>query len=305
MAQASPLLAALDGVCPIPAVPFTQDEGLDVDSFLAGIADIAAAGAKSLMWPGFASEYHKLSDAEVTLLRTELMAAARSHGLRVIIAVQDHATRLAIDNGLAALDAGAVGINLLPPHFLRPSAQQVSDHISAVCAALGDGELVLQFAPGFTGSTLTLDHIVELAAAQHNLRAVKVETSSPGPAIRRLTAAGLAATVGAAGLQLIEAFEAGAVGVQPGAGFVRLYLQIWAQLVAGRSAEARAAHTALLPAIGRWMDSVEHILSADKAVLQRRGVFRTATVRRPGRALDPEDEALVASIIEALGRCQE
>ncbi len=301
-APRTPLLTALRGVCPIPAVAFFDDERLDVDSFLAGIADIAEAGAQSLMWPGFASEYHKLSAAEIALLRTELMAVAQSLGLRVIIAVQDHATRLAVEHAQQAMAAGAAGINLLPPHFLGPSAQQVADHISTVCTALGDGQLVLQFAPGFTGSTLTIDSVLDCAAAHRNLVAVKVETSSLGPAVRRLTDAGLAATVGAAGLHLIEAFGAGAVGVQPGAGFTRLYVDIWRRLVDGDLESARAAHTALLPAIGRWMDSVEHILAADKAVLQRRGVFRSAAVRRPGRALDPEDLAWIDIIVGAVGQ---
>lgn len=296
----SRLLTALSGVCPIPAVAFTDDEQLDVDSFLAGVADIAAAGAQSLMWPGFASEYHKLSAAEITLLRTELMATAQSLNLQVIIAVQEHATHLAIERGQEAAAAGAAGINVLPPHFLGPSAQQVAEHISSVCAELGDTEVVLQFAPAFTGSNLTLGTVTELAAAHHNLRAVKVETTSPGPAVRRLTDAGIAATVGAAGLHMIEAFEAGAVGVQPGAGFVQLYVDIWRRLVDGDLASASAEHTALLPAIGRWMDSVEHILAADKAVLFHRGVFRNAAVRRPGRILDAEDHRWVAAIVAAL-----
>lgn len=287
------MVAALTGVCPIPAVPFTSAEDVDIDSFIAGVADIHNAGAGAVMFPGFASEFHKLHADEVKLLRTELLRYAADAGLAVIHAVQDHATRLAVRTAREAMDAGAVGINLLPPYFLGPAPGQVIDHVGAVCTALDGAELTMQYAPGFTGSTLTPTDIIEIAARHPNLTAVKVEVASPGPVLRQFAAAGLATTVGAAGLHMVEAFEAGAIGVQPGSGFVRLYVHIWDLLVAGNIAAAREAHRSLLPAIGRWMDSVEHILAADKAVLMRRGIFVDGRVRRPGRDLDSEDIALI------------
>ncbi len=112
---------------------------------------------------------------------------------------------------------------------------------------------------------------------------------------RRVFLAGALLLIGYGGVNTIGAWigiavehtvTASAVGVQPGAGFLQLYAKIWRLLTAGDLAAARTEHTALLPAIGRWMDSVEHILAADKAVPFRRGIFRSAAVRRPGRTLD-------------------
>lgn len=292
---------SVSGVCPVLAVPFDDRDNVDVSGFVAGVIDVQRAGACGVMWPGFASEFHKLSCGEVDMLQRELLATTKDLRIGAVIAVQDHATHLACDRAVRALEAGAAGINLLPPFLFRPERRRVRAAVSEICRAVGaSGEIVLQYAPDFTGPSLTVDDLLSLRAEHPNLRAVKVEVSSPGPLVRRLSQEGLAVTVGMAGMHMFEALDAGAVGVQPGAGFVALYRRIVDLLQSGERHAATGLFQVLLPALTRWMDSVEHILAADKAVLERRGVFGSRRVRAPGWLLDPEDEWWVEQVVAQL-----
>jgi len=121
------------GVSPVLEVPFTDEGEIDVPGFRRVLRYVLDTGVSSVMFPGFASEYHKLAEDERRTLTTVLLeqTAARSD-VAAIVAVQDHATRLAVARAQEAVAAGADLINLLPPHYLRPSRRAVEDHIRAV-----------------------------------------------------------------------------------------------------------------------------------------------------------------------------
>jgi hypothetical protein len=73
---------AITGVCPVLETPFTDDGAVDEAGFLAIIDHLLSCGVRSLMFPGFASEFHKLSDAERTRLTELLLRRTRGSGVR-------------------------------------------------------------------------------------------------------------------------------------------------------------------------------------------------------------------------------
>ncbi|MYW02830.1 dihydrodipicolinate synthase family protein [Streptomyces sp. SID3343] len=289
-------LPAIPGVSPVLEVPFHPDGSLDEGGFATVVARVLDTGVRSVMFPGFASEFHKLSDAERARLSVILLDRTRERDdVCAIVSIPDHGTVSALDRAREAVEAGADAINVLPPHFLGPSREAVAAHLAAVLDAVAPLPVILQYAPAQTGTALDADGIRELAAARPNLRMVKVESQPP----HRLVAAlgrgrrPLPAMVGYAGVQLPAALDAGAVGVQPGCSFVEIYQEIWRLHASGDPAAARGLHTRLLPYISTWMQHVELIVAAEKRVSVRRGWFGSDHCRAPGWALDRTELALV------------
>jgi dihydrodipicolinate synthase/N-acetylneuraminate lyase len=294
----------LRGVCPVLEVPFHDDESIDYDGFSKVVAHSLRTGVTSVMFPGFASEFHKLADDERQLLRGRVLDQTRSRNdVAAIVAVQDHATIVAVRRALEAVDDGADAINLLPPYLLSPSRSAVRAHIRAVLLAVAPTPVVLQYAPAQTGTSLDAETIASIAADHTNLVAVKVESTPPGALIAALAAAtpSLPAFIGYAGLQLPDALRRGAVGVQPGCSFTELYVLLWRLWEAGDELAAMDLHRRMLPYLSYWMQSVELIVAAEKLISLRRGLISSATCRAPAHALDDGEIHLIQAFLEEFG----
>ncbi|SEE39070.1 dihydrodipicolinate synthase family protein [Jiangella alba] len=284
------------GVSPVLEVPFHADGAVDVAGFGRVVDYVLGTGVSSVMFPGFASEYHKLSEGERAELTDVLLSRTRDRAdVAAIIAVQDHATRLAAQRARSVVDAGADLINLLPPHYLSPSRRAIHQHVGAVLAAVTPTPVVLQYAPSETGTSLDAATLRELAGEHPNLRLVKVESTPPGRLIAELAAAEppLPSVEGYAGVQLPDAFRRGAVGTQPGCSFTEIYVEIWRRYEAGDHAGGDELHRRLLPYISYWMLDTELIIAAEKLISARRGLFADPYCREPGHRLDAEEIRMV------------
>lgn len=280
------------GVSPVLAVPFTDTGEVDYDGFQRVIRYVLDTGVSSMMFPGFASEFHKLSDEERRRLSMVLLEQTRDlPDVAAIVALQDHATLLATKRAHALVEAGADLLNLLPPHFLAPSRSAIRDHVRSVLGAVPDTPIVLQYAPAETGTSLDAATIAGLAQEHPNLRVVKVESNPPGALIAELAAGDppLPAVEGYAGVQLPDAIRRGAVGTQPGCSFTELYIEIWRRLASGDEASGYELHRQLLPYISYWMLDTELIIAAEKEISHRRGLIASGYCRAPGHRLDAEE----------------
>ncbi|MFF0450013.1 dihydrodipicolinate synthase family protein [Streptomyces sp. NPDC004609] len=294
-------LPGTPGVSPVLQVPFLSDGGLDEAGFDTVVAQVLGTGVRSVMFPGFASEYHKLYDDERRRLLEILLAHTRGRDdVCAIVAVHDHGTVAAVRRAREAVEAGADALNLLPPHFLSPSREAVTAHLAAVLDAVAPLPVVLQYAPAQTGTALDAATIAALASAHPNLRMVKVESQPPHRLVEALARGNpsLPAVIGYAGVQLPAALEAGAVGVQPGCTFTEIYQEIWDLHHGGRPQEARALHARLLPYISTWMQHVELIVAAEKLISFRRGWQSSDHCRAPGWVLDHTERALVDRFLD-------
>lgn len=288
------------GVSPVLEVPFLPDERLDVDGFGRVVDHVLGTGVTSVMFPGFASEVHKLSDLERTELCDALLDRTRPRpNVSAIVSIPDHSTHLAIQRAVDVVEAGADVLNILPPHQLNPGPAQVRQHLAEVLTAVAPTPVILQYAPAQTGTTLDAYTINALAEEHSNLAFVKVESSPPGRLVQALAAlpASLPCLVGYAGLQLPDALRRGAIGVQPGCSFTELYVDLWARWASGDHAGALALHSRLLPYLSYWMQGVELIVSAEKLISYRRGLTDTSVTRSPRYVLDSEEIAMVEAFL--------
>jgi dihydrodipicolinate synthase/N-acetylneuraminate lyase len=288
--------ALIRGVSPVIEVPFTENGHVDLAGFGRVVDYLLACGVSSMMFPGYASEFLKLSPAERGQLNDVLLSRTRARkDVAAVLAVQDHATFLAIEHARRLADAGADAINLLPPYQLGPSAAAVREHVSAVLAAVPQTPVVLQYAPEQTGTVLDAPAIAAIAGEHPNLVLVKVEAAPPGPMIAALggQSPSLAAVVGYAGVQLPDALRRGAVGVQPGCSFTEVYVEIWRRFERGDPQGAFDLHRLLLPYIAYWMLDSELIVAAEKLISFRRGLISSPHCREPTHRLDVEEVRMV------------
>jgi 4-hydroxy-tetrahydrodipicolinate synthase len=284
------------GVSPVLAVPFTDDGDIDVEGFRRVVNYVLNTGVSSMMFPGFASEFHKLSDEERWELTLVLLALTRDRDdVAAILALQNHSTLLAQRHARALIEAGADLLNLLPPYFLEPSRDAVQAHVRAVLEAASPTPVVLQYAPSETGTSLDAAGLASIAREHANLRLVKVESSPPGRLISELALMDppLPAVEGYAGVQLPDAFRRGAVGTQPGCSFTEIYVEIWRRLSTGDETGGYELHRRLLPYISYWMEDTELIIAAEKLICYRRGLIGSPYCRAPGHTLDGEEVAMI------------
>lgn len=295
------LNAVVSGVCPVLETPFLADGEIDEQGFASVLDHLIATGVKSVMFPGFASEYLKLDESERGALTSLLLQRTRSlPDFLPVISISDHAAKVAERRALRAVEMGAKCINILPPHLLSPSATAVQEHILTVARAIAPIPVIIQYAPAQTGTALNAPTLAALAAAAPNIRQVKVESSPPGALISALKAQrpSLSAVVGYGGVQLIDALQRGAVGVQPGCSFVELYLEVWRLWEAGERDQASTLHGRMLPYLSYWMQGVELIVAAEKRVSQLRGLISTDTCRSPHHQLDHEELAMIDRFLD-------
>ncbi|MGV9295028.1 dihydrodipicolinate synthase family protein [Amycolatopsis sp. NPDC003676] len=289
-------MTPIRGVSPVLEVPFTDDGEIDVSGFRRVVRHVLGTGVGSVMFPGFASEFYKLTEDErQTLTQVLLTETALRPDVLAIVAVQDHATRLAVKRATEAVDAGADLINLLPPHYLQPSRKALVKHIREVLDAVDPTPVVVQYAPAETGTRLDADVLRTIAAKHANLRLVKVESSPPGPLIAELAAGDppIPAVEGYAGVQLPDAIRRGAVGTQPGCSFTEIYVEIWRRFESGDDAGGDELHRRLLPYISYWMLDTERIIATEKLISVRRGLFASPYCRAPAHRLDAEDIRMI------------
>ncbi len=240
------------------------------------------------MFPGFASECYKLADHERRSYEDLLLKrAGQRQAPAPIISVADHATHVAIRHPQDAADHGAYAINILPPFFLAPPREAVLEHLSGVLEATEPLPAIIQYAPALTGAVLDAAAFASLARAHGNLSFVKVESIPPGRFIASLARQDppLPSLVGYARVQMVDAVERGAVGVQPESSFVETYQAVWERLAVDPEG-AFELHARLLPYLSYWMQNVELLIAVEKLISYRQGVIASAYFRPPGYGLD-------------------
>jgi len=288
------------GACPVLEVPFTASGEVDLSCFERLADHVLATGVTAVMFPGFASEVLKLTDAERSELTHALLRHTDGRDVAAIVSIPDHSTEVAVRRASDAAAAGADVVNILPPHQLSPAPTAVRCHLEAVLAAVAPTPVMVQFAPAQTGSALTAEDLAGMRQRHLNLKFVKVESAPPGAMITALRslAPDVGALVGYAGLQLMDAWRRGAVGVQPGCSFIELYVRVWDLLEAGEEAAADHLHRRMLPYLSYWMQGVEIIIAAEKLISARRGLVDDPYCRSPRHILDTTEVAMVDRFLD-------
>lgn len=274
------------GVIPLLQTPFHDDGTLDLESLAQQTDWVLRSGVEILAWPGFVSEWWKLTPDE-TLAAAEVIRRASSGRAKLILNVTAQATRPAVAQARAFADLGADGLMVLPPFTVATATSGIVAHVRAVLEAVPLPH-VLQYSASLTGLKLSPEEMLDLHRQFPHFRSIKIDYIPPGPMVSALKAAmpdTFTFIIGYAGLQLDDALLRGAHGLMPGSSHIYEDLRAFRALEADPVAGLAEFHR-LLPLLNLEMQTIETSIALHKRLLFERGVIASPHVRAPGYVMD-------------------
>jgi 2-keto-3-deoxy-L-arabinonate dehydratase len=275
------------GIFPIVLTTFDESYEVDESSQLALVNYLIECGAHGLAIFGNASEGYCLSESEKTRLMPLIIKEARGR-VPVFVSTGHTGTHVAAQLSKAAEEAGADGLMVLPPYYLKPTAEDLFGYYKAISDAVSI-PVMIQDAPMLTGVNIGAAQMARMARDCSNVRYTKVEappTTMKVSEVKQAASDDLVIFGGLNGHFFLEELQRGARGTMPGSDLIPMFVKVWNDYEAGRVKEARAE-------FNRWLSLIRFELqpglgvSAMKYNLKSAGVIRHTTVRPPTRPLDP------------------
>ena len=287
------LTADAKGVYVIAVTPFADDGALDLESIDSMVDFYEGAGATGLTVLGQLGEAPKLT-AEESRVVVERVLQRLDGRLPVVVGVS--APGLAPMRELAetVMGEGAAGVMVAPPWTVKTD-DQVFAFYQSVGEALGDTPFVLQDYPLTTNVTIAPAVIERIVREVPSCVMLKHED---WPGLSKITALRAASDTGGmrrisilcgnGGLFLPEEMGRGADGAMTGFCYPEMMVGVVQAYTAGDIDRAHDIFDAYLP-LARYEQQQGIGLAARKYVLAKRGVIKSAALRKPGAKLSPLD----------------
>jgi 4-hydroxy-tetrahydrodipicolinate synthase len=283
----------LEGVFSVLPTVFHDDGALDLDGTAAVVRATRDARVAGLTVLGVMGEAAELTEAERDAVLERVGDA--SPDLPRVVGVSGDSADVVASRARAAAATGASA--------LMVSASRGIGLGDAVRAAASAGRpIVIQDYPAGSGVTVTVDEILEAAAAEPLVAGVKTEAPPTSGTIAALRGAnpGLGLAGGLGGLFLIDELAAGASGVMTGFALPERLVSIVEQYPADPAAAERDWER-LLPLM-RLEAFPPMSLAARKEVWRLRGVIDSSRCRRAGATLDDRSRDDVRRAFERVAR---
>ena len=289
-------MTAFAGIYPIVNTTFHDDGTLDLVSQRRLVRFLVDSGVHGLGLFGNASEGYALAEEERRQL-TAVILEEVAGAVPVIVSSGHTGTDVAVSLSLEAQHAGADGLMIMPPHFLKPDADGVYHYFESISRAV-DIPIMVQDAPLMTQVPMGPELLARMARELEHVRLVKVEAPpTPGKITRLKKLAGDRLTVfgGLNGNFLLEELARGAVGTMPGSDMPDVFVAIWNAYQRGDLDDARVAFASCLPLI-RYELQPGMGVAVMKQNLFDAGIIASPRTRHPTKSLDAVDIAEVRSI---------
>jgi len=276
------------GIFAILQTPFREDDQLDSEDLEREVNFCVRGGAHGLVWPQLAGEFYLLSEEE-RMRGAEIVIHAGAGRAPVVIGVQAPVKELAVKFARHAEDKGADAVIALPPFLGHVGLPTVTGYYQALAQAV-KLPIFIQNSGEPWGPALASSFVIDLARQYPQLGYIKEEVSPVTRRMAEYAQSGVMKAIfsGNAGRNLLDEMAHGGSGTMPACEFIDVAAQVYDLAASGKQQEARALFEKLLPMIN--LEEIYGMRFA-KAVLVRRGVFKTAKMRGAGgEGLDPLDE---------------
>ena len=281
-----PAQLTFEGVYPILATPFHDDERPDLESCDRLVRFMAGLGVDGVTVLGVLGEANRMLDGErEALIRTAVQAAA---GLPVIVGTSHSGTQAAAALSEMAQELGAQAVMVTPHAEPVSSDQRVFEYYRAIGASIRI-PIVLQDHPASSGVNMSVPLMLRIVNEVPNVAAMKAEAVPTAPKIRALlegmTARKVPILTGLGALYAQFDLEAGSSGFNTGFAFPDVLMAMVKAAKAGDLARMRAIYTRILPLI---VFEQQPGVAIRKEILRLRGAIRGSRVRHPGVTIQPE-----------------
>lgn len=283
----------IEGVFPILATPFHDDESLDVESMTNLVRFMNKLGVDGITVLGVLGEANRLNDLErEQVVKTAVAAAA---GLPVIMGASASGTQAACDLARMAKSNGAAAVMVTAHAEPVPSDERIFEYFSAIGKAV-DLPIVVQDHPASTGVHMPVPLIVRIVQEVANVACVKEEAVPTPPKIRALNremkSRRVPVLTGLGALYGWFDLEAGSSGFNTGFAFPEVLIEMVRAARNQNWNRVREIYTRFLPLI---VFEQQPGVAVRKEILRLRGAISTNCVRHPGAGIPP-------AVAEQLGR---
>lgn len=302
------VMLRLNGITPVMATTFREDESIDDDALRKQIDFAIEAGAAAVCGPGFGAEFYKLSDAERYHFVDVLVDHARKR-VPVIAATSSGSTHSTIEFSQYAERVGADCVMVTAPRTVPLPAPEIISYYRCLCDSIHI-PVMLQDAD-FTGAGLPARVFVELAQKHPNFQFAKLEVTLPGQKCAEIveqTHGQVQVIYGLGGIAMLDGLAHGASAFMPGAACLEVYVRVYELYAEGRKDQARALFSRLVPYLAFALQHLELAIQIEKRVLHKRGVLPNSRMRQPTVSLDSayqqQIDDLVGSVVALCKECR-
>jgi 4-hydroxy-tetrahydrodipicolinate synthase len=284
------------GVYPILATPFNDDESLDLESLDRLIRFMARIGVDGVTVLGVLGEANRMLDRErEQVVRTAVQAAEGC--LPIIVGASHSGTQAAVGLSQMAQDLGAQAVMVTPHAEAVPSDERVFEYYRAIASSIRI-PIILQDHPASSGVHMGVPLILRMLAELPGIAALKEEAVPTAPKIRALLQ-GMARKVpiltGLGALYAQFDLEAGSAGFNTGFAFPEPLMAMVKAARAGDWTTVQALYTRFLPLI---VFVQQPGVAIRKEILRLRGVLGSNRARHPGATVQPAVAERLRRLIE-------
>jgi 4-hydroxy-tetrahydrodipicolinate synthase len=290
---------SFEGVYPILATPFRDDESLDLESFDRMIRFMAQIGVEGVTILGVLGESNRMLDRErEDLIKTAVNAAG---AMPVIVGTSHSGTQAALGLSQMAEELGADGVMVTPQAEPVPNEDRIFEYYRTIGGGIGI-PLVVQDHPASTAVHMSVALMVRIIEEIPNVACIKEEATPTPPKIRALRSSMKGRTVpiltGLGALYGQFDLEAGSSGYNTGFAFPEVLQAMVVAGKAGDGARVQQLYTQFLPLI---VFEQQPGVAVRKEILRLRGLISTSKVRHPGsdlpRATAEQLQLLLAQVL--------
>lgn len=182
----------IQGVHAALLTPRLEDGSIDEKTFCANAAFLLDSGVKGVVLNGATGEYHRTGEGEFRRM-VELVSGLAGQG-RFLAGIGSSNPQTTVENGLIALEAGALALLLPAPHFFRYAQEDIATYARYIAERV-PGPILLynlpQFANGYEPSTVeeltsTVPNIIGVKDSSGTLDVLRALTVTAEPEICRI-----------------------------------------------------------------------------------------------------------------------
>ena len=292
--------AAIEGVLPVLATPFTADGEIDLPALRDEISWVFDQGADGVVM-GMVSECLRLSSEERDSLASAICRFADGRGT-VTTSVGAESLHTAIRHARAAESSGVTAVMAILPVATAAEDEEIMRYYAGIVEAI-EIPVVVQDASGYLGRPLSVDVQARLFHEFGDRTLFKPEAQPIGPrltALRDATSGAASVYEGTGGLALVDSYRRGIAGTMPGPDVVWVLVALWQALETGDETRVQMLHGPLCRLVS-ILTGLDLFVSIEKHLLRRQGVLPNTFSRGPfGFVPDPETLAEVDRLFDLL-----
>ena len=274
----------LQGVIPILATPFRDDETLDLESWTRLVSFMVDLGVDGVTILGVLGESNRLRDEERATLISTAVAVA-SGRVPVIVGTSHSGTRVVQELSRSAQDLGASAVMVTPAKEPVPNDDRIVELYQRVAEGLNIS-IILQDHPASTDVHMSAALILRLLRSVPAIQCVKEEAVPTAPKIRQLRDGfderPISILTGLGALYAPFDLEAGSDGFNTGFAFPEVLM---AMVGAARGSDWQRVHDLYSWFAPLIVFEQQPGVAIRKELLRRRGLLASARARHPGATI--------------------